>query len=237
LADSVLALADVHAYYGKSHVLHGVTLEVGRGQVVALLGRNGVGKTTTVRAVLNLVGARRGRVVVNGQDVGGWATDAIVRLGVGYVPQGPKIFPSLSVAENLRVAASAIPGARTIEEILAEFPAMHDYLARPAGTLSGGQQQLVAIARSLAMNCRLLLLDEPTDGLMPKLVHEIGELIPRLAAKGIGILLVEQNLDLALAVSRRVYVMEKGQIRYEGSPEDFRREPLRVERYLGVAVT
>jgi branched-chain amino acid transport system ATP-binding protein len=237
LAGSVLSLVGVHAYYGKSHVLHGVTLEVGHGEIAALLGRNGVGKTTTVRAVLNLVRARRGRVIVNGQDVHGWPTDAIARLGVGYVPQGPKIFPSLSVAENLRVAASAVAGSRTVTEILAEFPAIQEYLARRAGTLSGGQQQLVAIARSFAMNCRLLLLDEPTDGLMPKMVRELGELIPRLAAKGIGILLVEQNLDLALEVSHRIYVMERGQIRYEGSPELFRREAALVERYLGVGVT
>ncbi len=233
----MLALDDVHAFYGKSHVLHGVTLAVGPGEVVTLLGRNGVGKTTTVRAVLNLGVSRRGRVAVAGVDVSRWPADAIARLGVGYVPQGRKVFPRLTVAENLRVAASAVPGARAVDEVLAEFPALRDHLDRPAGALSGGQQQVLALARSLVMNCRLLLLDEPTDGLMPKLVGEIGTLIPALAARGVAVLLVEQNLDLALAVSHRISIMEKGRICYAGVPDELRHQPAILERHLGVAVT
>lgn len=235
LADSALTLVDVHGYYGKSHVLQGVHLDVPRGAVVSLLGRNGVGKTTTLRAVLNLLPRKSGRVVVAGRDVSRWSTDTIARHGVSYMPQEAKTFPDLTVRENIEIAASTMAGRRPIDEVLDELPALRPRLFQRAGTLSGGQQQMVAIARSLLMNSPLVLMDEPSDGLMPKLVRELGDLIRLLSGKGMAVLLVEQNLELALAVSERIYVMEKGQIRLRTDPEAVRRDPSAVYKYLGVS--
>ncbi len=233
--DSALTLVDVHGYYGKSHVLQGVNLEVPRGAVVSLLGRNGVGKTTTLRAVLNLLPRKSGQVRVAGTDVTRWSTDAIARHGVSYMPQEAKIFPDLTVRENIEIAASTMPGRRPLDEVLDDLPALRTKLAQVAGTLSGGQQQMVAIARSLLMQSPLVLMDEPSDGLMPKLVQELGGLIRLLAGKGMAILLVEQNLELALAVSERIYVMEKGQIRLCTDPEAARHDQSIIYKYLGVS--
>jgi len=233
--DSALTLVDVHGYYGKSHVLQGVNLEVPRGAVVSLLGRNGVGKTTTLRAVLNLLPRKSGQVRVAGTDVTRWSTDAIARHGVSYMPQEAKIFPDLTVRENIEIAASTMPGRRPLDEVLDDLPALRTMLAQVAGTLSGGQQQMAAIARSLLMQSPLVLMDEPSDGLMPKLVQDLGGLIRLLAGNGMAILLVEQNLELALAVSERIYVMEKGQIRLCTDPEAARRDPSIIYKYLGVS--
>jgi branched-chain amino acid transport system ATP-binding protein len=235
MADHALRLVDVHGYYGKSHVLQGVNLEVPRGGVVSLLGRNGVGKTTTLRAVFNLLPRKSGQVLVAGADVSRWSADAIARHGVSYMPQEAKIFPELTVRENIEIAASTMPGRRPIDEVLEDLPALRTRLSQMAGTLSGGQQQMVAIARSLLMESPLVLMDEPSDGLMPKLVQELGDLIRLLGRKGMAILLVEQNLELALAVSERVYVMEKGQIRLEADAETVRRDQTVVYKYLGVS--
>jgi branched-chain amino acid transport system ATP-binding protein len=233
--DTALTLVDVHGYYGKSHVLQGVNLDVPRGAVVSLLGRNGVGKTTTMRAVLNLLPHKSGRVIVGGTDVSRLSADAIARHGVSYMPQESKIFPDLTVRENIEIAASTMAGRRSIDEVLEELPALRPKLSQVAGTLSGGQQQMVAIARSLLTNSPLVLMDEPSDGLMPKLVQELGDLIRLLSGKGMAVLLVEQNLELALAVSRRLYVMEKGQIRLETGPEAVRADRAAVYKYLGVS--
>jgi branched-chain amino acid transport system ATP-binding protein len=235
LADNALALVDVHGYYGKSHVLQGVNLEVPRGVVVSLLGRNGVGKTTTLRAVLNLLPRKSGQVIVAGTDVSRWSTDTIARHGVSYMPQEAKIFPDLTVRENIEIAASTMPGRRPIDEVLEDLPALRTKLSQLAGTLSGGQQQMVAIARSLFMNSPLVLMDEPSDGLMPKLVHELGDLIRLLSRKGMAILLVEQNLELALSVSEQIYVMEKGQIRLQTDPQAVRRDRSVIHKCLGVS--
>ncbi len=232
---SALTLVDVHGYYGKSHVLQGVNLDVPRGAVVSLLGRNGVGKTTTLRAVLNLLPRKAGRIIVAGVDVSRWSTDAIARHGVSYMPQEAKIFPDLTVRENIEIAASTMPGRRPLDEVLDDLPALRTRLTQLAGTLSGGQQQMVAIARSLLMQSPLVLMDEPSDGLMPKLVMELGGLIRLLASKGMSILLVEQNLELALAVSERIYVMEKGQIRLSTDADTVRRDQSTVYKYLGVS--
>jgi branched-chain amino acid transport system ATP-binding protein len=233
-AGNALTLVDVHGYYGKSHVLQGVSLDVPRGTVVSLLGRNGAGKTTTLRAVLNLLWDKRGQVLVGGTDVSRWSTDAIARLGVSYVPQEAKVFPDLTVRENLEIAASTTSSRRPLEEVFADMPALPAMLGRSAGTLSGGQQQMVAIARSLVMGSHLVLMDEPTDGLMPKLVRELGDMICTLAGKGIAILLVEQNIHLALDVSKHVYVMEKGQIRVKADPATLRADESVIRKYLGV---
>jgi ABC-type branched-subunit amino acid transport system ATPase component len=233
--DSALTLVDVHGYYGKSHVLQGVNLDVPHAAVVSLLGRNGVGKTTTLRAVLNLLPRKSGHVTVAGTDVSRWSTDAIARHGVSYMPQEAKIFPDLTVRENIEIAASTMPGRRPLDEVLEDLPALRPKLTQLAGTLSGGQQQMVAIARSLVMSSPLVLMDEPSDGLMPKLVQELGGLIRLLASKGMAILLVEQNLELALAVSQRIYVMEKGQIRVHTDPDAVRRDQSDVYKYLGVS--
>jgi branched-chain amino acid transport system ATP-binding protein len=235
LADSALALVDLHGYYGKSHVLQGVNLEVPRGTVVALLGRNGVGKTTTLRAILNLLPRKSGRVLVAGVDVSRFTPDAIARHGVSYMPQQGKLFPGLTVRENIEVAASAVAGPRALDEVLEDLPALRARLGQPAGTLSGGQQQMVAIARTLVTNSPLVLMDEPSDGLAPKLVHELGDLIRLLGRKGLAILLVEQNLELALTVSGQIHVMEKGQIRLQTDPDAVRRDPSLLHKYLGVS--
>ena len=235
VGESALTLVDVHGYYAKSHVLQGVNLDVPRGAVVSLLGRNGVGKTTTLRAVLNLLPRKSGHVTVAGTDVSRWSTDAIARHGVSYMPQEAKIFPDLTVRENIEIAASTMPGRRPLDEVLDDLPALRTRLTQLAGTLSGGQQQMVAIARSLVMSSPLVLMDEPSDGLMPKLVQELGGLIRLLASKGMAILLVEQNLELALAVSQRIYVMEKGQIRLHTDPDAVRRDQSDVYKYLGVS--
>ncbi len=237
--DGLLALSGVHAYYGLAHVLQGVDLEVGRGELVALLGRNGAGKTTTIKAVMSLVSVREGEITLEGRRLTRMATHDVARLGISYVPEDRRMFPGLSVTENLRLAAiGAGLGPAGQRSALAEawelFPALQAHAGREAAKLSGGQQQMVAIARALVAKPRLLLIDEPTQGLAPKVAAGIGETLGRIAESGVGILLVEQNAVMALKLAARAYVLDEGTIKASGTAEEIAGSDEVKERYLAV---
>ncbi len=233
----MLDVRDVHTYYGDSYVLQGVSLTVARAEVVALLGRNGMGKTTLIRTVIGFTPPRRGAVRFKDKDVTGWPANRIVGLGLGLVPQGRRVFPSLSVLENLAVAARSRAGAAawTVERVMALFPRLGERREHRAGKLSGGEQQMLAIARALMTNPEMLLMDEPTEGLAPLLVQEVGRVIGQLKAAGLPILLVEQNLPMALAVADRVHVLSRGRIVHSGPPAALREDDEVKSRYLGVS--
>jgi branched-chain amino acid transport system ATP-binding protein len=230
--DSLLSVREVHAYYGGSHVLQGVTLRVAEHEAVAVLGRNGAGKTTTINAIVGFVPPRSGSVTLSGAEIARWPPHLVARLGLALVPQGRRVFPDLSVRENLLLTAR--PGAWTLPRAVELFPALHALLDRRGGALSGGEQQMVAIARALLRNPILLALDEPSEGLAPQLVQQVGEALVALRRGGLAILLVEQNLSLALKVADRVYVMNKGRIVFEGNPTALRETPAVLHQYLGV---
>lgn len=213
---AALSLTDLHAYYGKAHVLQGVSITVEAGCVVGLFGRNGVGKTTLLQCAMGLGPRVTGGIFLDGEDFGGVSADHRARGGLGYMPQGVRVFRDLTVEENYRVAAYSVPEARDLDEIVGMVPELKDLLSRPAGRLSGGQQQLVSLMRSLATNCRFLMMDEPTEGLMPAMVERIAEVTRRLASAGYGVLLVEQSLLLGEAVCDRLHLMEKGRIVHSG---------------------
>jgi len=229
----MLEVADVHAYYGDSHVLHGVGLSVARGEAVAILGRNGVGKTTLIRTIVGFTPARRGAVRLDGRDITRLAPYLIARLGVGLVPQGRRIFAPLSVRDNLFFAARAGVGMR--ERVFELFPRLRERLGQGGGTLSGGEQEMLAIGRALMTGARLLLLDEPSEGLAPLVVRELGRTLTRLKRDGMSILLVEQNVPLALRVADRVYVMSKGRIVYDGTAAALDGDTDVKRRYLGIS--
>ncbi len=234
----MLRIEDIHTYYGDSYVLQGVSLEVRPGTAVALLGRNGMGKTTLVCSVIGFVRPRRGRVAFFGRDITALPSHKIARLGIGLVPQGRRIFPSLTVIEHLTVAACERPfngaPAWTPERIFAIYPRLRERQAHRGGLLSGGEQQMLAIARALTTNPRLLLMDEPSEGLAPLLVRELGDSIGRLRSAGLSILLVEQNLPLALSVADEVYVLSNGRVVYRGTPAALSEDAAVKHRYLGV---
>ena len=229
-----LEVTGLHVSYGLSRVLSGVSFEVGEGEVVALTGRNGAGKTTTLRSIMGLTPARRGRVGWNGRDVTAAATHRIARLGIGYVPEERRIFPGLSLEENLRIAKRPGKGQRDEQYVYELFPDLRPLARRPGGVLSGGQQQLLAIARSLLGNPKLLLLDEPSEGLAPMVVKSMQEQLAALRETGLSILLAEQNLRFALALSDRVHVMERGGIRYSATAEELKEDDSRLREYLAV---
>jgi branched-chain amino acid transport system ATP-binding protein len=229
----MLDVDSIHTYYGDSHVLHGVSLRVGPEEAVALLGRNGAGKTTAIRSIVGFTPPRDGRVVFEGQAIERWPAYRIARRGLALVPQGRRIFAPLSVRENLLLGARA--EGWTLERVFALFPRLREREGQSGGTLSGGEQQMLAIARALLTNGRLLLLDEPSEGLAPIIVREIGRILLALKAEHLSLLLVEQNYHLALRVADRVYVMNKGQIVYEGTPAGLEADEEVKRRYLGVA--
>ncbi|HEV3346043.1 MAG TPA: ABC transporter ATP-binding protein [Methylomirabilota bacterium] len=229
----MLDVEAIHTYYGDSHVLHGVSLRVGAGEAVALLGRNGAGKTTAIRSIVGFTPPRAGRVLLDGRPIQGWPAHRIARSGLALVPQGRRIFAPLSVRENLLLGARA-PGF-TLERVFALFPRLREREQQPGGTLSGGEQQMLAIGRALLTNGRLILLDEPSEGLSPLIVREIGRILLALKAERLSLLLVEQNYHLALRVADRVYVMNKGQIVYEGTPAALEADEEVKRRYLGVS--
>jgi ABC-type branched-subunit amino acid transport system ATPase component len=228
----LLGVASVDAFYGKSHVLHGVSLDVFPGEVVALLGRNGAGKTTTLAAITGVVPPRRGRITYRGRDVTGWAPETIARLGVGLVPQGRRIFPNLSVLENLTIARRGRRGW-TLERVFETFPRLHQLGHASGGTLSGGELQLLAIARALMGNVELLLLDEPFEGLAPTIVETVWNVLHALKGET-TLLLVEQNADLALALAERAYVINNGAIAWSGDAATLRGQDALRQRLLGV---
>ena len=229
-----LEVRGLHAYYGESHVLQGVDLDVRDGEAVSLVGRNGAGKSTTIAAIAGLVRPRAGVVRVGGADLAGQPAHRIARAGVALVPQGRRIFAELSVRENLLLAARAAPGGWDERRVLELFPSLARRLDNRGDELSGGEQQMLAIGRALMRNPTLLLLDEPSEGLAPKLVADVGETLRSLRATGLAILLVEQNLALATRVGGRIYVMNKGTIVFEGTPAQLAACPDIEEKYLGV---
>ncbi len=234
----MLRVESVDAYYGLSHVLQGVSLTVESGEAVALLGRNGAGKTTTLKTIMAVVRARRGRVTWNGDDITALPPYRIVQAGIGYVPEERRIFPNLSVYENLKMARLTTDGGRRMDEYLARvlelFPPLADRLSSKGKTLSGGEQQMLTMARSLGTNPKLLLIDEPTEGLMPAFVQTIGRTITEIQRQGVAVLLVEQNTRLALEATQRVYVIEKGMIKHEARSRDLAGDAEARRRYLGV---
>lgn len=230
-----LRVIDVETYYGDSYVLQGVSLEVPSGSLVALMGRNGVGKTTLIRSIMGLTPARSGKILLDDVDITRLRTDAIARMGVGLVPQGRHVFPSLTVKENLLIGVrGGMQGGWTLDKIYELFPNLAARERHRGNQLSGGEQQMVAIGRALMTNPRLLLMDEPSEGLAPLLVQQVGQVIRRLREKGISILLVEQNLHLALDLAEKIYIMVKGKIVYEGLPEELDRDDTVKRTYLGI---
>jgi branched-chain amino acid transport system ATP-binding protein len=232
----MLKVENLHTHYGKSHILQGVNLRVEDGEAVALLGRNGVGKTTTLKSIMGLVPPTNGAVTFASVRLDQIPAHKIANVGLGYVPQGRRIFPNLTVFENLCLGLPSMPDGGRLDEIFEHFPRLKERLKQEGGTLSGGEQQMLAIARCLIMRPRLILLDEPTEGIMPKLVATIRNEIRAANRKGISILLVEQNFRTALAVCTRVYIMEKGVISYEGTAQELRDNPDIAHRYLGVSI-
>jgi branched-chain amino acid transport system ATP-binding protein len=235
----ILTVRDLHTFYGKSHILHGVSVAVAPGEVVGLLGRNGVGKSTTLKSIMGVVRPARGSVLFGEEDVTGAPAYRLARAGIAWVPEDRRIFPRLTVLENLRTGLDRpglTPARRSelIERAFADFPVLAERRHQAGGTLSGGEQQMLAIARALMLEPRLLLLDEPTEGLMPRMVGQIRVIIDRLHREGLAILLVEQSVPFTLAVSDRVYLMEKGAVRHEARAADLSRDDPVVRRYLGV---
>ena len=231
----MLVVNDIHTYYEESHVLQGVSLQVREGEVVALLGRNGAGKSTTIKSIIGFQPPRRGCISLCNVDVTHLPTHGIARLGAGLVPQGRSIFPTLTVRENMVLAAR---GKRidtwNLEHVLETFPILAERLTHLGMQLSGGEQQILAIARAMITNPILLLLDEPSEGLAPLIIVEIGRIIRSLREQGLAILLIEQNLPLALRVADRVYVMSKGRIVFNGTSAELRNNQNVLQRYLGV---
>jgi branched-chain amino acid transport system ATP-binding protein len=230
----MLSLRDVHVHIGKLHILQGVNLEVNTGESAALLGRNGVGKTTTLRAIMGLAPRSRGTIEFDSIDLSSCPAHLVPRHGIGYVPQGRGIFPNLTVLENLNIG---LPGQRDSEReeyVFARFPRLKERLKQSGNTLSGGEQQMLAIARCLMMRPKLIILDEPTEGIMPKLVSQIRGEIHRINQTGVSVLLVEQNVETALKLCPRVFLMEKGTIVYSGTSHELKSQPEIVHRYLGL---
>ncbi len=230
----MLAIKDLNAWYGESHVLHGVDLQVQRGELVTILGRNGAGKTTLLRAIMGILEKRQGSIVLNGQETVGMAPHRIPRLGVVYCPEERAVFRSLDVTENLLLPPKLADGGMTLEEIYTLFPNLRERSASSGGNLSGGEQQMLAIARILRTGAQLILLDEPTEGLAPVIVQQIGQAIRALKARGFTIVLVEQNFRFATRVADRHYVMEHGRVVDRLSAQEAHQDPRRIARHLGV---
>jgi branched-chain amino acid transport system ATP-binding protein len=235
----MLVLENVDAHYGKSHVLHGVSIEVRAGEVVGLLGRNGVGKTTTLKAIMGMARRTGGRITFEGRDLQGVPPHGLAGLGIAWVPEERRIFRLLTVLENLRTGLdrSGVTPARRealLEKVYAYFPILRERRNQAGGTLSGGEQQMLAIARAMVLEPKIILLDEPTEGLMPRMVGHIREIIEILHKEGVAILLIEQNVPLTLAVSDRVYIMEKGVVRHQATAAALRSDDAVIHQYLGV---
>ncbi len=238
-ATPLIQVEGVHSYYGKSHVLHGVSLTVEPGEVVGLLGRNGVGKSTTLKTIMGLVPARQGNISLEGKDITGVPPHKLARMGIGYVPEDRRIFRLLTVMENLRTGldrggVTDERKAELLDKVFTYFPVLAERRNQAGGTLSGGEQQMLAISRAMMLEPKIILLDEPTEGLMPRMVSQIGEIINILHKEGVAILLVEQNVPLTLAASERVYIMEKGEIRHHCAASEIDVHDAVIKQYLGV---
>ncbi len=232
---SLLAVEEIHTYYGEAHILQGVSLTVGEGEVVTMIGRNGAGKTTTLLSIMGIARARRGAVRLGGQDITRLETHEIVRRGIGWVPEERRVLPNLSVLENLRLGMMAGDGAdsaKRLDEALEYFPRLRERIGQRGRFLSGGEQQMLAIARGLVARPRIMLVDEPTEGLAPLLVQSLTEILREINRRGTTILLVEQTLEVAMALSHRLYVMDQGRIQFEGTPDALRKDPTIQQRFL-----
>ena len=238
-AQPLVSVEDLHTYYGKSHILDGVSLTVGHGEVVGLLGRNGVGKSTTLKTIMGLVDTSEGKILFEGQSIVGIPPHRLAQMGIGYVPEDRRIFRLLTVMENLRVGLdrhgiSEEHKRGLLDKVFAFFPVLAERRGQAGGTLSGGEQQMLAIARAMMLEPKIILLDEPTEGLMPRMVSQIREIIDVLHKEGVAILLVEQNVPLTLASSQRVYIMEKGIVRHHSAAAELHVEHAVIRQYLGV---
>jgi len=232
---SLLTVDDIHTYYGEAHILQGVSLNVGEGEVVTMIGRNGAGKTTTLLSIMGIARARRGAVRLGGADITRLETHDIVRRGIGWVPEERRVLPNLTVLENLRLGMMATAGAgseQRLEEALEFFPRLRERIAQKGRFLSGGEQQMLAIARGLVARPKIMLVDEPTEGLAPLLVQALTDILREINKRGTTILLVEQTLEVAMALSHRLYVMDQGRIQFEGTPDALRRDPTIQQRFL-----
>ena len=235
----MLSVKNVHTYYGKSHILHGVSIEVGRGEVVGLLGRNGVGKSTTLKTIMGLVRPAEGEIHFEDRPITGTPAHQLARLGIAWVPEDRRVFKLLTVLENLRTGLDrrGLTDARReelLDKVYRSFPVLRERRNQAGGTLSGGEQQMLAIARAMMLEPKIILLDEPTEGLMPRMVGQIREIIDVLHREGVAILLVEQNVPLTLGASDRVYIMEKGMVRHHASASELRANDAVIHQYLGI---
>jgi branched-chain amino acid transport system ATP-binding protein len=231
---AALIAEGLHTYYGKSHILHGVSIEAAEGKVTALLGRNGAGKTTTLRSLMGLTPPREGHVKIFGAETTGWPSFRVAALGVGYVPEGRKIFPNLTVEENLLVPLER-PGPWTLASIYQLFPRLQERKSSKGRQLSGGEQEMLSIARALLLNPKLLILDEPSQGLAPLIVREVFRIVTKMRAEGISVLLVEQNVRMSLEVADYAYVLDDGQVVYSGSAQELAADEARVQSLAGAS--
>jgi branched-chain amino acid transport system ATP-binding protein len=235
----LVLVEDVHTYYGKSHILHGVSITVSPGEVVGLLGRNGVGKSTTLKTIMGLVRPSHGTVLFNGNTITGLPPHKLARMGIGYVPEDRRIFRLLTVMENLRTGLDreGMTDAKRrmlLDKVFTYFPVLAERRNQAGGTLSGGEQQMLAIARAMMLEPKIILLDEPTEGLMPRMVSQIRQIIDVLHTEGVAILLVEQNVPLTLEASQRLYIMEKGSVRHQCAASEIDVHHAVIKQYLGV---
>jgi branched-chain amino acid transport system ATP-binding protein len=237
MSEPLLAVEGLFTNYGKIRILRDVSLTVGEGEVVALLGLNGAGKTTTMRSILGLTPPRAGKVRYAGRDITGWPAYKVARLGVGYVPEGRRMFKDLTTLENLQLAENGRGGAWTIPRVLQHLPKLAELKSRKSGRLSGGEQEMLSIGRALVSNPRLLLVDEPSQGLAPLIVEEVYRILSELKSTGVSILLVEQNALLALKIADRAYVLDSGRIVHEGAAAELAADQNRIRTLMGLEVT
>jgi branched-chain amino acid transport system ATP-binding protein len=236
-APPLLVVQDIHTFYGEAHILQGISIGVGDGEVVTLIGRNGAGKTTTLRSIMGIARPKRGRIALGGLDITELPTHEIVRRGIAWVPEERRVLPNLTVLENLRLGMMAAPRADAsarIEEAFAIFPRLRERIDQKGRFLSGGEQQMLAIARGLVASPKVMLVDEPTEGLAPLLVQSLTGILRRINKSGTTILLVEQTLEVAMALSHRLYVMDQGRIQFSGTPKELANDPTVQQRFLEV---
>jgi branched-chain amino acid transport system ATP-binding protein len=229
---AVLRVTDIHTFYGKSHILHGVSLELNEGEIVAVLGRNGAGKTTTVRSLVGLTQPRQGTVEIFGQNTTRWPAHRIAGLGVGYVPEGRKIFGNLTVLENLKVP-QARPGPWDIDRVFKLFPRLGERKSQLGRQLSGGEQEMLSIARPLLLNPRIMLLDEPSQGLAPLIVREVMQVVRRMREEGLSVLLIEQNAPLSLSIADRAYILDDGKVVHSAKAAELAQDTELVNKLAG----